>query len=115
MEVLMSTRDEAEEESEISRRGYRGLCSACRKGEQCTYPRDYRHPILQCEEFEGIEPSAVRFTEKDILQAIDSIVKLNCEENNSNQYQGLCRNCQIREHCTYPRPEGGVWHCEEYR
>ena len=27
---------------------------------------------------------------------------------------GLCRNCARLSNCTYPRPEGGVWHCEEY-
>jgi len=27
---------------------------------------------------------------------------------------GLCRNCARLSTCTYPRPEGGVWHCNEY-
>jgi hypothetical protein len=27
---------------------------------------------------------------------------------------GLCADCAARETCTFPRPEGGVWHCEEY-
>jgi hypothetical protein len=27
---------------------------------------------------------------------------------------GLCRNCARLSDCTYPRPESGVWHCEEY-
>jgi hypothetical protein len=29
-------------------------------------------------------------------------------------YKGLCVNCANRETCLYPKPEGGVWHCEEY-
>ncbi len=27
---------------------------------------------------------------------------------------GLCANCALFENCTLPRPESGVWHCEEY-
>jgi len=30
-------------------------------------------------------------------------------------YMGLCKSCANRETCTFPKPEGGVWHCEEYR
>jgi len=28
---------------------------------------------------------------------------------------GLCGNCALDETCTRPRPESGVWHCEDYR
>jgi hypothetical protein len=27
---------------------------------------------------------------------------------------GLCRNCARLSDCTYPKPAGGVWHCDEY-
>jgi NADH-quinone oxidoreductase subunit E len=30
------------------------------------------------------------------------------------KYKGLCLNCANRETCTFPKPEGGVWHCDEY-
>jgi hypothetical protein len=30
------------------------------------------------------------------------------------EHKGLCMNCANRETCLYPKPEGGVWHCEEY-
>jgi hypothetical protein len=29
--------------------------------------------------------------------------------------KGLCVNCDNRHTCTFPKPEEGVWHCEEYR
>ncbi|MBX3393880.1 MAG: hypothetical protein KF841_00790 [Phycisphaerae bacterium] len=29
--------------------------------------------------------------------------------------KGLCATCELRETCTFPRPESGVWRCEEYR
>jgi len=28
---------------------------------------------------------------------------------------GLCVDCEARHNCTFPKSEGGVWHCEEYR
>lgn len=28
--------------------------------------------------------------------------------------KGLCVNCANRQTCLFPKPEGGVWHCEEY-
>lgn len=32
----------------------------------------------------------------------------------SEKYKGLCKNCKKRKTCTLPKPEGGVWRCEEY-
>ena len=31
------------------------------------------------------------------------------------QYKGLCSTCEIRETCSFPKPEWGVWQCDEYR
>ena len=28
--------------------------------------------------------------------------------------KGLCMNCAHSAYCLLPRPESGVWHCEEY-
>jgi hypothetical protein len=28
---------------------------------------------------------------------------------------GLCSTCENSETCTFQKPEGGVWHCEEYK
>ena len=32
----------------------------------------------------------------------------------SAEQKGLCRNCKKQKTCTLPRPEGGVWRCEDY-
>jgi hypothetical protein len=32
----------------------------------------------------------------------------------TGELPGLCRNCARLDDCTYPKPEGGVWHCNEY-
>ncbi|MCF7919234.1 MAG: hypothetical protein K9N06_04920 [Candidatus Cloacimonetes bacterium] len=29
-------------------------------------------------------------------------------------FKGLCTNCENRFICKLPRPETGVWYCEEY-
>lgn len=34
------------------------------------------------------------------------------EEN--GRFGGLCRNCENRYTCKIRRPEGNIWHCEEY-
>jgi hypothetical protein len=28
--------------------------------------------------------------------------------------RGLCVSCDLRFGCTYPKPPGGVWNCDEY-
>lgn len=33
----------------------------------------------------------------------------------SAEEKDLCWNCQNHETCTYPKPEGGVWHCKDYK
>jgi hypothetical protein len=35
-------------------------------------------------------------------------------EEAETELRGLCINCANRKRCLYPKPEGGVWHCEEY-
>ena len=37
------------------------------------------------------------------------------EKDERERFKGLCMNCDNRFDCLLPRPEGGVWHCEEYR
>jgi hypothetical protein len=34
--------------------------------------------------------------------------------NGDEALKGLCAHCDKRETCTLPKPEGGVWHCDEY-
>jgi len=32
----------------------------------------------------------------------------------NGSFEDLCSTCNKREHCRYPRPSGGVWHCVGY-
>jgi hypothetical protein len=40
--------------------------------------------------------------------------KPGAEEESSTEQKGLCRNCKKETTCKLPKPEGGVWRCEDY-
>jgi hypothetical protein len=94
---------------------YFGLCSLCKAASACTYTKDLRRPVLQCEEFEGYEPRPVRPIVKNILLTGNPKLRSDVEEKDLGKYKGLCSICEDRKTCTFIKPEGGVWHCEEYR
>jgi len=88
-----------------------GLCSTCKHAKACTYPRDPRRPVVQCDEFEGIREAS----EKAANANPGSVKMVHATRPQAERkYLGLCRICEKRETCTFPKPEGGVWHCEEY-
>lgn len=92
---------------------FSGLCSSCINASNCTYPRSASRPVAQCAEFQG-------FPNRKKDNSIKNISKSNnpgihCKKENPNINLGLCRNCEIRNTCKFPKPEGGIWHCEEYR
>ena len=96
----------------------RGLCSTCRHAPGCTYQRDPKRPVFNCEEFEievGRTGTACRApTGRDAVSSGRSPGS-DSDEDDFARYKGLCGNCEERRSCTFPKPEGGVWHCEEYQ
>jgi len=38
-----------------------------------------------------------------------------CKNHMIDLVKGLCINCENRNTCKFIKPNGGVWHCEEYR
>ena len=91
---------------------YRGLCSTCKNAPGCTFPKNRQKPSLYCEEFEiDISPS-VKTAGKDKSLAIASVGP---ENEDSGKFIGLCSNCDNCRTCVFPKPEGGIWHCEEYQ
>jgi len=83
-----------------------GICAACVYGDDCTLSAESDRVILQCEQFELAFPKADRQ-----VPAPRRVVAVNDRTGN---HVGLCANCAKRETCTYPKPEGGIWRCEEY-
>jgi hypothetical protein len=94
---------------------YLGLCATCGKSAHCTYPRDPDRPIRHCEEFQE-ETEAMMAAARARTEARRGAPRqLPDNEDRSGKFLGLCRNCDNRFHCTFPRSPGGVWHCEEYK
>ena len=91
---------------------HRGLCSTCKNALSCTFPRDPDKPALYCEEFEIEKPAPIGAARKEKPQAAEPYVT---ERKDATKFIGLCSDCENRQTCVFPKPEGGVWHCEEYR
>ena len=83
-----------------------GVCLACKFDPDCIYETAADRSILQCEQFE------MGFRQSPAPAAPISSAAPRAKE--SSAYPGLCSNCENRETCIYPKPEGGVWRCEEY-
>ena len=90
--------------------GYRGLCSNCKHAPDCTYPRDPDHQVLQCEEYECAPATVAAASQVRPTVRLQANPGPDC----SSEVKGLCANCANFDSCTFPKPEGGVWHCEEY-
>ena len=90
---------------------YRGLCSTCRNAASCTFPRDPDTPVLRCEEFVSIERPAAATPAHAAPPDAASVG----QDKDEARFLGLCRTCKGRQTCTLPKPEGGVWDCEEYQ
>lgn len=82
-----------------------GLCRDCRLADTCTFPRDPSRPVRSCDEFDPMQavprgPSFSRTADPEPPAP-------------GNPLMGLCRECLRRQTCRYPKPLGGVWHCDE--
>jgi hypothetical protein len=90
---------------------YFGLCMSCKNASSCTFPRDPTKPAFYCEEFEIQTPVPIIPLEKEQPSAAGPAAI----DKDSDRLVGLCFDCEARHTCTFPKSEGGVWHCEEYR
>jgi hypothetical protein len=84
-----------------------GLCTTCVSESVCTFPRSAGMRVMDCLEFEGeIKEEAVPRGGAPRLSRKDPAPPL--------REPGLCAWCDRLPTCTYPKPIGGVWFCEEY-
>ncbi len=84
---------------------YQDLCSTCNHALTCVRLKSIKRPVWFCEEFDDYTPPPPKEVGKDIVQS---------EEEKYDRSMGLCYNCAKRDTCTFVKPNGGVWHCEEY-
>jgi hypothetical protein len=93
-----------------------GICASCLSTPGCTFPRASGRPVLECEEFDGLSSTPVGEAPKKLRLAAPQALRENPvdQPGSSSSAKGLCTLCENLRTCTYPRPEGGVWHCEDY-
>ena len=91
---------------------YRTLCSSCRHASTCTFPRDPQKPALYCEEFEIDTPPSKKTPG---IAKSRPVKPSDAKAEGSPKLIGLCSDCENSKTCAFPKPEGGVWHCEEYK
>lgn len=86
-----------------------GLCLNCARHPNCslTLNRGRLRDVRYCEEYEASRlPAAVPSPDMTFERPVRSP---------SRRVLGLCGNCDNYPTCGFPKPEAGVWHCEEYR
>jgi hypothetical protein len=103
----------AEQRGCLEEKTDRSLCCTCIHAPTCSYRQRSEGPVFFCEEFEVEtgEP-AVSATVDDRQSAQTAAVQR--AQKPAAEYLGLCSNCAHRDSCRLPKPESGVWHCEEY-
>lgn len=82
-----------------------GLCLTCNNRSFCVYREQRGMDAIYCEMFDNYTNG-----HRDSTAAVRVVV----ESKPSGDYKGLCANCLHRETCVLHKPEGGIWHCEEY-
>ena len=95
-------------------KNYLGLCSCCSCAPDCTYPRNSGRPLLECDEFDGSFPPQNKMMKLLGKPSVNHFSGLMPDAQSPGILRGLCGYCDGLNTCTYPKPEGGVWHCEEY-
>ena len=92
-----------------------GICTSCSNRETCVFPRP-QTVLLNCDELDY--PSGESCLSAPIPKNEVKLASAPNGETNSaaeaGGFLGLCSTCDIRGKCLFPKPEGGVWHCEEF-
>jgi hypothetical protein len=117
-ENAMAEKRTSEDEECVDKRGSQlslpvsgvGLCVTCRHAMGCTLPGSLDGPVNACEEFDVLAPFRSRLGEPAVPDETNSPKARRL----GHLHEGLCMDCRGRESCTFPKPDGGIWHCEEY-
>lgn len=94
--------------------GISRLCTACIHSPVCAYLRCGRQPVLSCREFDDGEEGSARSAGVDEARRPETQAQTSEDGGELPESLGLCTTCEHRETCTFPRPEGGIWQCEEF-
>jgi hypothetical protein len=89
---------------------FNDICSTCNDGDFCVTKKTRKRPIWFCEEFD--DHTAIK--EQPMVEA-QFQSQISTRESDSSRFKGLCINCESRHTCKFIKPNGGIWHCEEYK
>ena len=92
-----------------------GLCMRCNNAPDCVYRSQRGFDAIYCEMYDCYPMTVVSSDGPDDTEPIITSVKPVSQIMTQPLGIGLCSNCDNFENCLLPRPEEGVWHCEEYR
>ena len=86
-----------------------GLCLTCVHFKKCTLTagNGATSGVQFCEEYQTVCLDPVVVTGKKNSR--------NTMKRTSSGILGLCCNCVHYPYCSFPKPEAGVWHCEDYQ
>jgi len=91
------------------------LCINCAYYFECGFRNLSASSIIFCQEFVLMADPVTRVGEDEKFNPpLFTNGQPVASEANASEMMGLCRNCLNRRTCMYPKPVGGVWHCEEY-
>ena len=91
------------------------LCINCSYYFDCGFRNLSAASIIFCEEFVLMTDPITRVGENEKFHVpLFARGQPDASEADASEMIGLCRNCLNRRTCVYPKPLGGVWHCEEY-
>jgi hypothetical protein len=93
----------------MSRTEQHGLCSTCNNRPTCVYRAKRGFDALYCEMYDDFMLSDNGdHKQRELPVSTADVGPAQVE------FTGLCANCDNRHTCTITKPEGGIWHCEEY-
>ena len=101
--------------SEIRQKMYNEICTTCNNSKICTVKKTKQGPVWFCEDFDDYFQVKESGLYETTLQPVgippDEIIA----GNGTKEIKGLCSNCESLPTCKFTKPNGGVWHCEEYK
>lgn len=80
------------------------------------FRKEFSESVYFCEEYEQAEASQNngRVLAPGVVKAPAGHIANNPGNHDRKPILGLCSNCIHRKKCSFPKPDSGVWHCEEY-
>ena len=100
--------------TDAERPALRGLCMTCNHFQSCMHATRSKGPIWFCEEFDDSGPMRTGPVVATAPTSPPNVANVQSIDLPSTRL-GLCSNCEEHPTCTFSKPEGGIWHCEEYR